>query len=435
MAGLPNSNGSGALQQWHRLFEHQAPARSEYATRHLNQLLRAGLPTSKDEEWKYTRLDKLLGHGFMMAAPAAVSPGQCAALKLVPEALYLVFVDGLFSPQLSDAWQDSGYQIAVDNQREGLPEPVHPEVFLHLTESLSASVTHIQLAPGARPERPLVLLHISSGALPDSTPADSLNTVHYRHHLTLAPGACATVIEHFVSLDEGAHFTGGRLTMEVGANARLEHYKLAFENGASYHFAHNDLRIERDAQVHSNSFLLGAGVLRHHTSCELNGENISLRLNSLALPVGSEVCDTRTWLAHNRGYCNSRQLHKTIVRDKGRAVFNGLITVAPHAIKTDGEMTNNNLLLGRLAEVDTKPQLEIYADDVKCSHGATVGRLDDEQLFYLRSRGIDETAAREMILHAFAGELTEAITIVPLRHQVLARVAARFAGGRYDVVS
>jgi len=147
------------------------------------------------------------------------------------------------------------------------------------------------------------------------------------------------------------------------------------------------------------------------------------------MPVKTEVCDTRTWLEHNKGYCNSRQLHKTIVSDKGRAVFNGLINVAQHAIKTDGQMTNNNLLLGRLAEVDTKPQLEIYADDVKCSHGATVGRIDDEQMFYLRSRGIDKQAAEKMIIYAFAAELTEALGDETLRQQVLARIGQRLPGG------
>ncbi|MGD3711654.1 SufD family Fe-S cluster assembly protein, partial [Xanthomonas citri pv. citri] len=134
-----------------------------------------------------------------------------------------------------------------------------------------------------------------------------------------------------------------------------------------YHFAHNDIVIGRDAQVSSTSFLLGAGLSRHNTSVQLNGENTQLSLNSLVLPMNAEVADTRSYLEHNKGYCLSRQLHKTISRDKGRAVFNGHIKVAQHALKTDGQMTNNNLLLGRLAEVDTKPQLEIYADDVKCS--------------------------------------------------------------------
>ena len=204
---------------------------------------------------------------------------------------------------------------------------------------------------------------------------------------------------------------------------------MAFENAQSYHFAHNDLIVGQDATVESNSFLLGAAVLRHNTSSQLNGENTQLHMNSLALPINNEVCDTRTWLEHNKGYCNSRQLHKTIVRDKGRAVFNGMIKVAQHAIKTDGQMTNNNLLLGRLAEVDTKPQLEIYADDVKCSHGATIGRIDDEQMFYLRSRGIKEQAALQMIIFAFAAQLTESISDGALKQQVLERIGQRFAGG------
>jgi Fe-S cluster assembly protein SufD len=217
--------------------------------------------------------------------------------------------------------------------------------------------------------------------------------------------------------------------MNVGANAQLHHVKLAFENAGSYHFAHNDLFMAADAAAWSHSFLLGGAVLRHHTSTQLNGENSTLRINSLVMPVNSEVCDTRTWLEHNKGFCNSRQLHKTIVSDKGRAVFNGMINVAQHAIKTDGQMTNNNLLLGRLSEVDTKPQLEIYADDVKCSHGATVGRIDDEQMFYLRSRGIEQQAAQQMIIYAFAAELTEAISDEALKQQVLSRIGQRLAGG------
>ncbi|EIU9438063.1 Fe-S cluster assembly protein SufD, partial [Escherichia coli] len=250
-----------------------------------------------------------------------------------------------------------------------------------------------------------------------------------RHHLDLAEGAEATVIEHFVSLNDARHFTGARFTINVAANAHLQHIKLAFENPVSHHFAHNDLLLADDATAFSHSFLLGGAVFRHNTSTQLNGENSTLRINSLAMPVKNEVCDTRTWLEHNKGFCNSRQLHKTIVSDKGRAVFNGLINVAQHAIKTDGQMTNNNLLMGKLAEVDTKPQLEIYADDVKCSHGATVGRIDDEQMFYLRSRGINQQDAQQMIIYAFAAELTEALRDEGLKQQVLARIGQRLPGG------
>ncbi len=323
MAGLPNS--SNALQQWHHLFEAEGAKRSPQAQQHLQQLLRTGLPTRKHENWKYTPLDGLTNSQFVCIA-GEISPQQRDALALTLDAVRLVFVDGRYVPALSDATEGSGYEVSINDDRQGLPDAIQAEVFLHLTESLAQSVTHIAVKRGQRPTKPLLLMHITQGVA-----GEEVNTAHYRHHLDLAEGAEATVIEH--------------------------------------------------------------------------------------------------WLEHNKGFCNSRQLHKTIVSDKGRAVFNGLINVAQHAIKTDGQMTNNNLLMGKLAEVDTKPQLEIYADDVKCSHGATVGRIDDEQMFYLRSRGINQQDAQQMIIYAFAAELTEALCDEGLKQQVMARIGQRLPGG------
>lgn len=421
MAGLPNS--SNALQQWHHLFEAEGTKRSPQAQQHLQQLLRTGLPTRKHENWKYTPLEGLINSQFVSIA-GEISPQQRDALALTLDSVRLVFVDGRYVPALSDATEGSGYEVSINDDRQGLPDAIQAEVFLHLTESLAQSVTHIAVKRGQRPAKPLLLMHITQGVA-----GEEVNTAHYRHHLDLAEGAEATVIEHFVSLNDARHFTGARFTINVAANVHLQHIKLAFENPLSHHFAHNDLLLAEDATAFSHSFLLGGAVLRHNTSTQLNGENSTLRINSLAMPVKNEVCDTRTWLEHNKGFCNSRQLHKTIVSDKGRAVFNGLINVAQHAIKTDGQMTNNNLLMGKLAEVDTKPQLEIYADDVKCSHGATVGRIDDEQIFYLRSRGINQQDAQQMIIYAFAAELTEALRDEGLKQQVLARIGQRLPGG------
>ncbi len=424
MAGLPTKSDS-ALQQWHHLFESRGDDRSLQAQQHWQQLMRLGLPTRKHENWKYTPLDELFSHRFVLPAEAALTAEQVASLALPLDAVRLVFVDGHFSASLSDADFDQfEVQVASAAERRNLSAPVQPEVFLHLTESLAEQATTLRLARGKAAARPLYLLHISSGRN-----EEALNTVHYRHHMQIEAGAQAQVIEHYVSLNDQPHFTGARLTMAVGDNAQLTHTKLAFENVGSYHFAHNDIVVGRDANVSSHSFLLGAGLSRHNTSAQLNGENSNLSINSLVLPVDKEVCDTRTFLEHNKGYCQSRQLHKTIVRDRARAVFNGMIKVAPHALKTDGQMTNNNLLLGRLAEVDTKPQLEIYADDVKCSHGATVGRIDEEQMFYLRARGISEEAAQRMIVYAFAAELTEAIDNETLKATVLQRIEQRFPGG------
>lgn len=425
MAGLPTRSNENALQEWHHLFESSREHSSMQAQQHWQQVLRLGLPTRKHENWKYTPLDGLLAQHFVLPAASGLSASDVAGLVLNIDAVKLVFVDGRFNAELSDKTLDLfNIQVSRTSDRRELSTPVQPEVFLHLTESLADEVTTIHLPRGKTAARALYLLHISSGSAPSQ-----MNTSHYRHHLQLGEAASATVIEHYVSLDEASHFTGARFTAAVGNNAVLNHYKLAFEHTSSYHFSHNDLVIGRDARVQSDTFLLGSGLARHNTSVQLNGEGSELGINSLMLPVEKEVCDSRTYLEHNKGHCLSRQMHKTIVRDKARAVFNGHIKVAKYALKTDGQMTNNNLLLGRLAEVDTKPQLEIYADDVKCSHGATIGRIDDEQMFYLRARGISEASAQRMIIYAFAAELTEAITDEVLKNAVMQRIAHRFPGG------
>lgn len=411
-----------ALKNFGLLFKQRESGKGSEATAHWQQVLELGFPSIKHEDWKYTPLERLLAHDFSFASAPAVTAAQRDALSLVQDAHRLVFIDGRYAPELSDS--DCGpYQLTHLTPSVPLPAAIRPEIFLHLTESLAQESLHIRLPAGQQSDRPLYLLHISSGS-----GSEVVNTSHYRHHLSVETTAQAEVIEHFVSLNPQPHFTGARLTINLGDNAELSHYKLAFETPQSYHFAHNDLVLSRDARARSYSFLLGAGLTRHNTSAQLNGEGATLSINSLLLPIGHEICDTRTYLEHNKGYCESRQLHKTIVRERGKAVFNGMIKVAQHALKTDGQMTNNNLLLSKLAEVDTKPQLEIYADDVKCSHGATVGRIDAEQLFYLQSRGINQADAQQMIIFAFAAELTEAIHSETIRKVVLARIADRLAG-------
>jgi Fe-S cluster assembly protein SufD len=180
MAGLPNS--SNALQQWHRLFEAQGETRSEQAQQHLQQMLRLGLPTRKHEDWKYTPLEGLLNAQFVTRL-ADVSASVRDALALSVDAVRLVFVDGVFRPELSDETQHSGFDVVVNDERQHLSAPVQPEVFLHLTESLAQSVTHIRVKRNQRPEKPLLLMHITQGL-----DGEEINTAHYRHHLELAEG-------------------------------------------------------------------------------------------------------------------------------------------------------------------------------------------------------------------------------------------------------
>ncbi len=432
MAGLPTKSNapaagsSHAMQQFYRLFESLGGEQSYHAHNHWQQVLRLGFPHAKMEDWKYTPVAPLLGNQFFLPEEQDLSAEALKELALPIDAYRLVFIDGRFSPQLSDsATGDFEIEKLTPAIQQTLPEAIESEVFLHLTESLAQHGLKIRLPKGKQAEKALYLLHISSGR----DKSREINTVHHRYHLEIESGANAEVIEHYVSLNELGHFTGARLTANIGDNATLSHYKLSFESQASYHFAHNDLTIGRDANVTSNSFLLGAGLTRHHTSARHNGEGSNLNMNSLLLPMDSELADTRTYLEHNKGYCNSHQLHKVIVNDKAKAVFNGMIYVAKDAIKTDGKMTNNNLLLSDKAEVDTKPQLVIWADDVKCGHGATIGRMDEEQLFYLRARGINAFDARNMIIFAFAAELTEAIENETLRKIVIARIAGRLNRG------
>ncbi|MBS9425121.1 Fe-S cluster assembly protein SufD [Photorhabdus caribbeanensis] len=410
-----------ALARFANLYRCRHGEDSSHASLHWQRVTQTGFPQFRHEDWRYTPLDKLLNQQYS-SKTWELTVTQCEQLAIPMDCWRVVMVDGCFSPLLS-SYDFGPYQLNLLDNKSGLPAPIQGEIFLHLTESLAQQPLVITLKAGQVAEKPLYLLNITSGHC-----SEALNSSHYRYHIAVGTNASASVIEHFVSINEQQpHMTGSRLTVEVGDNAHFTHIKLGVENSASYHFAHNDIVIGRDAQVKSTSFLLGSGLGRHNTSVKLNGEGANLSLNSLLLPQGKEVADTRTYLEHNKGHCESRQLHKTIVMDQSKAVFNGMIKVAPHALKTDGQMTNNNLLLGKQAEVDTKPQLEIYADDVKCSHGATVGRIDEEQLFYLQSRGIERRDAEHMMVLAFAAELTESIADESLKAVVMKHIKRRLA--------
>ncbi|MEQ4623392.1 Fe-S cluster assembly protein SufD [Providencia manganoxydans] len=409
-----------AMARFATLFEQRAGAKSHHAAAHWEKAKQVGLPPFRHEDWHYTPLHTVLKTQYHFAEQS-INEQACEALALSIDAYRIVMIDGRYSSALSSI--DMGpFQVALLDNQDLLPDAVNSEIFLHLTESLAQQPIVIHLAANQVAQKPLYLLNISSG-----NEGTEVNTSQYRYHIALGANSQAQVIEHFVSTNDCAHLTGSRLTVEVGDNAQYQHFKLNNENHRSQHFAHNDIVVGRDSQVLSSSFLLGGALTRHHTSAQLTGENANLSLNSLLLPKDNEIVDTRTYLEHNASHCESRQLHKVIAMDSSKAVFNGMIKVAPSALKTDGQMGNHTLLLGEQAEVDTKPQLEIYADDVKCGHGATVGRIDDEQLFYLRSRGIDGKAAKHMIIIAFAAELTESIGSDELKQAVMANIRRRLA--------
>ncbi|MBK4775388.1 FeS cluster assembly protein SufD [Candidatus Pantoea edessiphila] len=401
MAGLPKKN-DGALHQWHNLFYINSIKRSEKAQKNWDQLITIGIPDVKHEDWKYTPLDKLLSQRFVLPTMKILDINEINKISINLNSFRLVFVNGYFMPTLS-FYDNRIFEVknTIAYKNINLPEPIKPEFFLHLNESLTEEITVIRLSKNKNTPIPLYLLHITDGYQND------LNTVNYRHHLILEDNTKAEIIEHFTTLNTHSHFTGSRLTFNIANNVNLKHTKLVFENTNSYHFSHNDIIVGYNSEITSNTFVTESNICRHNTSIKLDGKHSDVKVNSLSLPKNQETTDIRTYLEHNNSNCKSRQIHKTIVLEKSRIVFNGHIKVSSNALKTDGTMINNNLLLCNQAEVDSKPQLEIYADDVKCSHGVTMGCIDDEQIYYLRTRGIKEIDAQKMLVNAFALELIE----------------------------
>ncbi|PPI88140.1 FeS cluster assembly protein SufD [Candidatus Pantoea edessiphila] len=423
MAGLPKSNGV-TLQQWYQLFKLNGICRSSQSKKHWDQLVKTGFPDSKNENWKYTPLNVLLSQQFISPKRKELTINTINQLSIIKNAFRLVFINGYFASSLS-FYDNKLFEVKniTASENINLPEPIQPEIFLHLTESLKEEITVIRLSSNTEILIPIYLLHITDGY------KSGLNTVNYRHHFILENNTKAEVIEHFVTLNSTAHFTGSRLTFKIDNNVNLKHTKLGFENNKSYHFSHNDMIIGFNSNIISNTFIIGTNMGRHNTSVKLNGEKSQVVINSLSLPKGQELIDIRTYLEHNNSHCISRQIHKNIVLENSRAVFNGHIKVSSNAIKTDGHMINKNLLLSDKAEVNTKPQLQIYADDVKCSHGVTIGCIDDEQIFYLRSRGIKENDAKAILINAFSMELIEILENDLIIKEILNHIDKRIFKG------
>ncbi|MGP1959058.1 MAG: Fe-S cluster assembly protein SufD [Arsenophonus sp. NC-CH8-MAG3] len=415
-----------ALKSFATLFYASKRAKEKQAQAYWQQAEKIGFSLFRHEKCYYMPLAKVLNAQYQLNSDKvnSITTEQLKQLAISLDGWQIVLFNGYLIPALSS--DNFGlYQIQIMNTLTQHSAPiVNNEIFLYLTESLAAQPLLIKLAANQQVEKPLYILNITSG----SNHRDYINTSHYRYHLDIGANCKSQVIEHFISVDDKSHLTGSRLTANIGDNSYFSHIKLSIENNQSNHFAHNDILSGQDCQINSIGIFTGSALLRHHTSVKLNGTGSRLSLNSFLLPQNRKTVDIRTYLEHNEPFCKSRQLHKTIALDECKAIFNGMIKVAPAALKTDGQMINNNLLLAKKAEINTKPQLEIYADDVKCSHGATVGRIDNEQLFYLRSRGIHLNNAKHMIIVTFAAEVIETIDSEGVSNKVMEIIQKRLTG-------
>jgi Fe-S cluster assembly protein SufD len=264
----------------------------------------------------------------------------------------------------------------------------------------------------------LVFLTVGSPAFP---------AMHPRVLVIGEPGSRATIVEEYLTRGEGATFTNAVSELFVDANAHLRYLRVQHESEETFHFATVAARLERDANLESVSVALGGGLSRTDLNVGLYGEGGNCTLNGLYAVAGRQTVDHHTFVDHAVPHTSSRQLYKGLLGGHSRAVFNGQILIRDGAQKSDAQQANANLLLSRDAMVNTNPQLRIFADDIKCRHGATIGQMDEDRVFYLRSRGLDEATARRLLMRAFAAEILETLDVGGLGSRLTERVTERFA--------
>lgn len=363
-------------------------------------LRRAGLPTRRIEAWKYTDLRPVAAVAFQ--EPLTLLAGDSALLARVPylDAPRLVFVDGRYRPELSAPPVTVHFERFADRAVFGsLAQPTRePLVALNTMLAEDGAVLRIEEGVDAG------LLHLVSIATDSAAGSPAF---HPRHRIQLAPGARLTMLE--TSLGDGAYLHNPVTEVQVGNGATLTHVRLQDESTSAFHLS--TLYAEVAAGGTYDSFVLNIGgrMVRIEQHARLAGPGGATHLNGAQLLAGTQHADFTSVVRHDAPNGSSRQTVKNVLSGRSRGVFQGRIEVARHAQKTDGYQMNQALLLSPDAEVDTKPELEIFADDVKCSHGATVGELDTDQLFYARSRGIPDAEARAMLVRAFLAEALEAV--------------------------
>ena len=384
------------------------------------------VPTIRDEEWRFTDLSPLTRQTFQPVRGRDLRAVDIGPFAVPEAASRLVFVDGVYAPELSQVAANGAVvaNLAAADAAQGEIVGRHLGRYVEFRNNVFAALNTafvhdgalILVPPGATITAPIHLLFVAREADAASYP---------RCLVVAGRGSAATIIEDFVSLTDGAYFSDAVTEIAVAEDARVDHLRVQRESGQAFHIGNGAVSLAAGARFHSVSVTLGARLSRYNLGVDHAAEGTSCAVDGLAAIGGRQLADTHTSIAHRRSHGSSRQLHKCIVGGAAHAVFNGKIYVHPHAQQTDSSQSSRNLLLGARARVDTKPQLEIFADDVKCAHGATVGRLDDDAIFYLRSRGLSDAAARNLLTYAFGAEIVDRIPVASLRQRLEATLLAR----------
>lgn len=402
-----------------------------------NSFATLGFPTLRDEEWRYTNVSSIANTAFETAAAPAkpVSRGELDEFRFgEPDAQLFVVVNGRYEASLS-ARQPLPAGVVVCSLAEAMKTHravVEANLTRHAKASdqpftaLNTAFLHdglfVHVPRGAVLQAPIHLLFLT---VPGAQPTAS----HPRLLLVAEENSQATLVETHASLGDAVYFTNAVAEFVLAENAIIDHYKVERESDSAYHTAERRVILARSGNMSSHTLSFGGGLVRNDVNAWLGGEGANCMFNGLYVLRGTQHVDNHLRVEHAQPHCNSWEYYKGILGDQSRGVFTGRIIVHEGAQKTDAKQSNANLLLSRDALIDTKPQLEILADDVKCTHGATVGQLDDEAIFYLRTRGVSMEAARSLLIYAFAGESIGQVRVPKLRDRLQDLLAARLPHG------
>ena len=413
----------GAGQPWLEKLRREAIAR-------FNQV---GFPTRKVEAWRFTNIDPIIRTPFLLGDLDGPDDGSDAVNKYTfgrEASVELVFVNGGYVSALSRhgklprGAKVSSLAAALESEAEtierhlGKYAAIESNPFVALNTGFVGDGAFIHLPKGSVVELPIHLIFVSTaGAEPTVS--------HPRVLVVSEDNVEATIVESYVGSGEGVYFTNAVTEFVTGADCRIDHCKLHQESLSAYHIATMQVDLGRASRFISHAATIGGKLTRNDLNVKMNGERADATLNGLVIIGGDQHCDNHTLLHHEKAHCPSHELYKHVLSGKSTCVFKGQIFVQKDAQKTDSKQSSKSLLLSDDAYMNSQPALEIYADDVKCTHGSTTGPVDEEAVFYLRSRGVSLEAARHLLTYAFAADITRRIRVAPVRRRLEDFMAAQ----------
>ena len=425
-------------------FENSLNGESEKPIHHIRKeaisnFNKLNFPTTHDEDWRYTNIAPLLKYNFVPGEKVSIKAKQVEKFKFKNiNGNILVFINGHYVSGLSSFVNTSSYnsdvrdKIKIGNVAEEIKNNTDTitkhfgkyanykeQIFTALSTAFTQDGAFVYIPDNKIVEEPIQILFLTSSS--------EKNIISQPRNLYITgKNSQVTIVERYFSLDDGIYFTNVVTEIVTGENSNLELIKIQEESLNAFHISRTEVKQEKSSNFSSCSISLGGNIARHDINSHFNDEGCECSLNGLYLLTGNQLYDTHSLIDHAKPHCNSHEHYKGILDDNSRGVFNGKVIVKRDAQKTNAFQKNNNIILSDGALVNAKPQLEIFADDVKCSHGATVGQLDADAMFYLKSRGIGEEKARAILVHAFASDIVRTIKIEDVRKYLEEILEKRF---------